>query len=142
MKRTIAGSFSMKQLNATPPNALPDGKPKRGRPSKPDALTGAERAKRFRDARRALPKSVTVTKNACDECVALRDEVRRLNHRLGEKEIQILADGITLKKSRATVLELRRELALRLFAGCLAFASSRRSSSTVARTGESKATGE
>jgi len=101
----------MKQLNATPPNALPDGKPKRGRPSKPDALTGAERAKRFRDARRALPKSVTVTKNACDECVALRDEVRRLNHRLGEKEIQILADGITLKKSRATVLELRRELA-------------------------------
>src|SRR5471030_680142 len=111
MKRTIAGSFSMKQLNATPPNALPDGKPKRGRPSKPDALTGAERAKRFRDARRALPKSVTVTKNACDECVALRDEVRRLNHRLGEKEIQILADGITLKKSRATVLELRRELA-------------------------------
>jgi len=100
----------MKQLDDIPPSAQA-AKPKRGRPSKPDALIGAERAKRFRDARRALPKSVTVTKNACDECVALRDEVRRLNHRLGEKEIQILADGITLKKSRATVLELRRELA-------------------------------
>lgn len=33
--------------------------PRRGRPPKPHALSGAERAKRFRDARRSNPQPVT-----------------------------------------------------------------------------------
>ena len=99
----------MKQLDDISPSAQAD-KPTRGRPRKAGALTGAQRAKKFRDARRAQPKFVTVTKNECSECAALRDEVRKLKLLVVIKEIQALADGVRLKKARATVLELRREL--------------------------------
>lgn len=100
----------MEQPDDITPSVQAD-RPKRGRPRKADAMTGAERAKKFRDTRRAQPISVTVTKNECSECAALRDEVRRLKFLVAEKEIQALADEVRLKKVSASVLELRRELA-------------------------------
>lgn len=74
-------------------NLLEDVKRGRGRPPKPDALTGAERAKKFRDARRAgIPptRGSTVTKNideVTENIYAEKDaEIARLKKELKELE--------------------------------------------------------
>lgn len=88
----------------------------RGRPSKPDALTGAERAKRFRDAHRLDKKTVTetVTEKAFRELQRVEQnrtmalasahaEIRILTMKLEEKEAEILALKSGKKSKKLTV---------------------------------------
>lgn len=93
----------MKQANDDKTLELPiTEKRTRGRPPKPDAMTGAERAKRFRDAHRGEATAVTVivTEKAFRElqsaeqsrAMALASahaEIRLLTIRLSEMQTEI-----------------------------------------------------
>lgn len=75
----------------------------RGRPPKPDALSGAERAKRFRDAHRdgvkkALTKAITeneetVTKKEFDD-LKRSEEARTMHLMSAHSELRILTEKI------------------------------------------------
>jgi hypothetical protein len=67
----------MKQSNDNKTIDLPFGdEPKRGRgrPTKPDALTPAERAKRYRDAKRGNSSSFRVGES-CSRCIELQKKL-------------------------------------------------------------------
>jgi hypothetical protein len=85
--------------------------PRRGRPPKADALTGAERAKRFRDAHRDDVKAVTITvtekefkelqrseQSRTFALASAHSEIRILIAKLAEKDAEIAA----LKSRRRT----------------------------------------
>ena len=90
--------------------APPPEKPKRGRPKKEGALTGAERAKRYREAARTQPKFAAETKTDSDQYHRLRTEITRLNRLVGYGELQNKADSIVIKNKDAMISQLRREL--------------------------------
>ena len=82
---------------------LTEAKQGRGRPRKPDALTGAERAKRFRDAHRwDVAVTEIVTNNELTELrraehsrtlalASAHAEIRILTAKLAEQEAEIAA---------------------------------------------------
>jgi hypothetical protein len=83
--------------------------PRRGRPPKADALTGAERAKRFRDAHRGEEKAVTVivTEKAFKE-VQRAEQSRTLALASAHAEIRILTAKLAEKEAEIAALKSRR----------------------------------
>lgn len=90
----------------------------RGRPAKPDALSGAERAKRFRDARRGKAKAVTenvtenvtetVTKNEFKE-LQRAEQSRTLALASAHAEIRVLTAKLAEKEAEIAALKSRRK---------------------------------
>lgn len=83
--------------------------PRRGRPPKADALTGAERAKRFRDAHRSDVKAITitVTEKAFKE-VQRAEQSRTLALASAHAEIRILTEKLAEKEAEIAALKSRR----------------------------------
>lgn len=83
--------------------------PRRGRPPKVDALTGAERAKRFRDAHRGDAPVVTikVTEKALKE-VQRAEQSRTLALASAHAEIRILTAKLAEKDAEIAALKSRR----------------------------------
>ena len=83
--------------------------PRRGRPPKADALTGAERAKKFRDAHRGEAKAVTitVTEKAFKE-VQRAEQSRTLALASAHAEIRILIAKLAEKDAEIAALKSRR----------------------------------
>jgi len=111
---TITGQERME--NPSCPLHFPLDSPKkgRGRPPKSDALTGAERAKRFRDAHRGqkqLPVSVTinVTEKAFLE-LQRAEQARTMALVSAHAEIRILTALLAEKDAEIAALKTRRSL--------------------------------
>jgi len=83
--------------------------PRRGRPPKADALTGAERAKKFRDAHRGEVKAVTitVTEKAFKE-LQRTEQSRTLALASAHAEIRILTAKLAEKEAEIDALKSRR----------------------------------
>jgi len=86
--------------------------PRRGRPPKPDALTGAERAKRFRDAHRGDAPAVTisVTEKAFKE-LQRSEQSRTMALASAHAEIRILTAKLAEKEAEIAALKVRRKAA-------------------------------
>lgn len=81
----------------------------RGRPPKPDALTGAERAKRFRDAHRADSRvTKSVTEKGFNE-LRRAEQSRTLALASAHSEIRILTALLAEKDAEITALRSRRK---------------------------------
>jgi len=85
--------------------------PRRGRPPKADALTGAERAKRFRDAHRGeAPKAVTITvTEKAFRAVQSAEQSRTLALASAHAEIRILTAKLAEKEAEIAALKSRRK---------------------------------
>jgi len=106
----------VKQVEDTKTGDLLDssGKRGRGRPSKPDALTGAERARRFRENRKLQPKeevkkeSVTVTEKEYRDLLRA-EQNRTMALASAHAEIRILLARLVEKDAEISALKIRRK---------------------------------